>query len=436
MSNPLWRDGAGLAFEEISGSAEFDLVIIGGGYSGLWSAFHLLESDPTLRIAICEQNRIGFGASGRNGGWASTEYPVSRATLNKRHGAAKVASLDEALINSLTEIEAFATAHAPKAAFVKSGTVVFARNRAQLIRLRNSEHAGEWLSRAALRERINVAGGLAGRFNPECATVQPFELLTGLANYLVSKGVRIFTETEANEAPGGVLANSYKLLAPMVVRATEVFGAPARRFIPLYSLMVATEPLPKTFWDESGNVERFTFAEFSHLVNYAQRTSDDRLAIGGRGATYPFGSKLQEAKESTARVHAHIRSLATNWFPALRDFRFTHAWGGAVAITRDWEPYVFWDRVSGRGALGGYAGDGVTMSYLAAKALAGEILDKQSEARNLHFVNRRVRNWEPEPLRYLAVNSLVKLSGISDREEAITGRPSILERVIAPVILR
>jgi glycine/D-amino acid oxidase-like deaminating enzyme len=135
-------------------------------------------------------------------------------------------------------------------------------------------------------------------------------------------------------------------------------------------------------------------------------------------------------------VHDTIRSLLRSWFPILRDVNFTHSWGGAVAITRDWEPYLQWDPKSGFGRLGGYAGDGVTMSSLAAKILAHEILDAKNELRNLHFVNRKIRRWEPEPIRYLGVNALVKLSGIADTEERITGRASLLNRVIEPLILR
>lgn len=172
------------------------------------------------------------------------------------------------------------------------------------------------------------------------------------------------------------------------------------------------------------------------MVNYAQRTTDNRIAIGGRGATYPFGSKVNPAKEKTAKVHSTIRSLLVSWFPVLKDIQFTHAWGGAVAITRDWEPYLHWDRESGFARLGGYAGDGVTMSYLASKILAHEILEKPSELSELHFVNRKIRKWEPEPIRYLGVNALMKLSGVADKEERITGRNSLVDRVISPLILR
>ena len=153
------------------------------------------------------------------------------------------------------------------------------------------------------------------------------------------------------------------------------------------------------------------------------------LFRSGRGATYPYGSRLDTRKESVASVHERLRVLARHWFPVLHDIRFTHSWGGAVAITRDWEPFLIWNRREGIGKIGGYVGDGVTMSYLAAKTLAGEILEIDSPLRKLHFINRKIRKWEPEPLRYLGVNSLVKLSAIADREESLTGRASVVNRV-------
>ena len=200
--------------------------------------------------------------------------------------------------------------------------------------------------------------------------------------------------------------------------------------------MVATEPLSKKIWQKIGNEERFTFAENTHVINYAQRTVDDRLAIGGRGASTPYLSRLKVSKESTESIHNRLRNLARSWFPVLGDTRFTHSWGGAVAITRNWEPYLQFDHKSGFGRLGGYAGDGVTMSHLAGKIMAAEILDKKLPVRNLHFVNQPIRKWELEPLRYLAVNSLVQLSNLADFEESRTGKPSLLNRVIEPLILR
>ena len=436
MNSSLWLEADQSPVSLASMSSNYDVAIIGGGFSGSWSAYHLKKLDPSLKIAIFEAKVLGYGASGRNGGWASSEYPVHKDSLVKRIGEGLTTQLFEALDQSIDEIGEFSKSHS-EVGFVKSGSLYFARNRAQLSRLKSKADGGNlWLNSREVKERLNVTGALGGVLHPSCATVHPFNLVMALATHLQSKGVSIFEDSWASPVSGGVLVNSTFIKAPVVIQATEAFGAPGREFIPLYSLMVATEPLNESIWEEIGNSERFTFAENSHMVNYAQRTIDNRIAIGGRGATYPFASKLQESKESTVKVHDTIRSLLRSWFPILRDVDFTHSWGGAVAITRDWEPYLQWDPKSGFGRLGGYAGDGVTMSHLAAKILAHEILDAKNELRNLHFVNRKTRKWEPEPIRFLGVNSLVKLSGIADAEERITGRASLLNRVIEPLILR
>jgi glycine/D-amino acid oxidase-like deaminating enzyme len=436
-NNSLWADSAE-RFESNSQFADsYDVAIIGGGFSGLWSAFHLINLNPNLKIAVFEAKVFGFGASGRNGGWASSDYPVSRSTLIKRHGLDRTNSLFNALISSIDEIGDFAQRYAPQSSFTKSGTVMFARNSAQEKRLRQSaDELHIWKSAEELSRLIRVRDGRGGLFNPDCATVNPMGLLQGIFEYLKLRKVDLFEKSFATPIPSGVLVNSQSIRASVVIQATEVYGAARREFIPLYSQMVATEPLSQGFWDEIGVAERFTFAEGSHLINYAQRTPDNRLAIGGRGATYPYKSRLLEGKEYTNSVHENIRQLAKKWFPQLENVYFTHAWGGAVAITRDWEPYIQFDTKTGFGRLGGYAGDGVTMSFLAAKIMANLIVGNSSELTNLHFVNRNVRKWEPEPLRYIAVNSLVKLSGVADREEALTNRPSVVSKLIAPLILR
>jgi glycine/D-amino acid oxidase-like deaminating enzyme len=437
VNSSLWADtDEKFKGKALSQNCDFDVAIIGGGFSGLWSAFHLNKLDPSLRIAVFEAREIGFGASGRNGGWASSEYPVSRKTLERKIGKSKTEQLFTALSQSIDEIGKFANRNAPKAGFRKSGSLYFARNGGQLNRLKGKIDGGDWLTKGEVRELIGVAGVLGGRFNPECATVQPFQLLQGLVKYLSKRRISIFTESWASRAPGGVLVNSFSVRAPVVIQATEVYGERNREFIPLYSLMVATEPLSNSIWRQIGNGDRFTFAENAHVINYAQRTIDNRLAIGGRGANTPFGSKLDNAKEVSGKVHNRLINLAKSWFPVLENSDFTHRWGGAVAITRDWEPYLQFDREIGFGRLGGYAGDGVTMSYLSGKIMAYEVLDERSELRQLHYVNRKVKRWEPEPIRYLAVNGLISLSTAADREEVLTNRSSWLNRVIEPVILR
>ena len=438
MNKSLWAEGfTHQQFPAITENRDCDVAIIGGGFSGLWSAFHLLQANPELKIALFESRHLGYGASGRNGGWISADYPVYRSTLEKRHGKKEADLVFAALKKSIDEIGGFATRHAPSAGFVKGGTVMFARNKAQEIRLKtgvDEEH--QWLNREELEEIIRIADARGGLHNAHCASANPMQLLQRLAKFLSGK-IAIYEGSTASEiAPHMLAVNSCVVKASIVINATEVFRNAPREQIPLYSLMVATQPLTDSQWKEIGNAGRATFAEGLHLINYAQRTPDNRLAIGGRGARYPFGSRKSSEIENSARVHESIRKLAQSWFPHISDMKFTHAWGGAVAITRDWEPYVRWDREFGYGIIGGYAGDGMTMTYLASKALVQEIINGTDDVRGLHFVNRRSRNWEMEPIRYAAINTLVKLSDIADYEEKLTNRPSVLSRIIEPLILR
>jgi glycine/D-amino acid oxidase-like deaminating enzyme len=206
------------------------------------------------------------------------------------------------------------------------------------------------------------------------------------------------------------------------------------RQIPIYSLMVATEPLPADVITQIRNVQRATIQEACHLITYGQITGDNRLAIGGRGVRYKLFSRLSERSEIDRRMHSALERRAKSWFPQISEAKFEYRWGGAVALTRRWQAYLNFNRDSGRAEIGGYVGDGVTLSYLISKTLAKQICNIKTE--NLPFVNQEIGNWEPEPIRYLAVNAGFKATVAADFEEKITKRPSILASIIYPLINR
>ena len=277
-----------------------------------------------------------------------------------------------------------------------------------------------------------MRGAVGGLFTRHCAAVNPAALVIGLASYLESRGVSIFEFAPARVSKQGLVVTqagiSHAINPRYVVEAVEAYRDRSRAQIPIYSLMVATQPLPQNIWDHIGLVDRETFAEHRHMVTYAQRTSDNRLAIGGRGAPYLFGSRRRDSHENRKRTHQQIRELAISWFPILENVEFTHAWGGAVGVTRDWSPYVHWD--GHKGALGGYAGDGVTLSYLAAHSLADLMSGKNSDRARLPYVQWRSKKWELEPLRWMGVNTAILLAELADVEERLTQRPSVLGKII------
>lgn len=411
----------------------WDVVIVGGGFSGLWTAHHLKEWEPTLRIAVLEKSLVGSGASGRNGGWVSALYPIEDHKLLKHSSEQSIHDLRFHLRKTIDDIGTFAEKENVDCGFTKGGSLLIARNEGQLKRLTaHIETEYTLLSARDTRSRIHINGALGSIYTPNCAAINPAALVVGLARSLERRGVSIFENTEALiSTDDSVSVMRRKLESTFVVRAIEAYHEGSLDQVPIYSLMIATEPLPSEIFDEIGIRNRETFAEASHLVTYAQRTADDRLAIGGRGAPYTWGSKRNDACEHNRRDHERLRTMAREWFPILDKFEITHSWGGAVGVTRDWAPYV--RTRENYGEMGGYAGDGVSLSYLAAGAMADLILEKKSERAQLPFVQWKSPPWEPEPLRWIAINAAIRLSGLADKEERRTGRSSGVMKILSSI---
>jgi glycine/D-amino acid oxidase-like deaminating enzyme len=413
----------------LASDIDVDVAIVGAGFTGLWTAYYLATSDPSLRIAVLEAEIAGYGASGRNGGWCSALFPKSIGSLAKM---AMQGSVDE--VGRVTALEGI------DCDFVKGGTVVLARSEPQLDRARaeaaESEEFGLGLSLLSAddtRARLNATRVVGGTYTPDCARIQPAKLARGLAAAVRRAGVTIYEQTPATAlAPrsAGTTVQTPRgtVKARFVVRATEGYTTRLpgfkRAIAPVYSLMVATPPLPQSFWDETGLADRETFSDFRHLIIYGQRTADDRLAFGGRGAPYHFGSKISPRFDRDPRVFDELRRVLADLFPALGDVPVDFAWGGPLGVPRDWYASVGLDRSTGLAWAGGYVGDGVSTTNLAGRTLADLILSRDTELTALPWVNHRSKNWEPEPLRWLGVNAgLMAMSG-ADPEETRTGRPS------------
>ncbi|HEX5643557.1 MAG TPA: FAD-binding oxidoreductase [Thermoleophilia bacterium] len=423
----------------LPGPADVDVAVVGAGFTGLWTAYYLKKADPHLRIAVLEREVAGFGASGRNGGWCHTTFPGSRELAARTHGRQAVIDQQRALHRTVYEIARVVQDEGIDARFHLGGQLDLATTPVQLLRLREAvEYERSWsfgeddyvaLGAAEMRERIKVAGCLGAGYTPHGAAVDPARLARGLAGVVEGLGVPIYERTPVTRLEPHVATTAYgDVRADVVVRATEAFTPELpgheRTLVPIYSLMIGTEPLPDSFWDEIGWAGHEVFGDFRFLIYYAMHTQDGRIAIGGRGAPYHFGSRLSERFERDPAVRDHLRALLGELFPAIGDFTVTHHWGGAIAAARDWYTSVGLDRATGMAWAGAYVGDGVSTTNLAGRTLRDLILGQESELTGLPWVDHRSRLWEPEPLRWLGVNAALRAMGSADDAEARTGRPS------------
>ena len=440
MNTSLWQGNQKITYRKSIGANDFfDVAIIGAGFSGLWSAYHLKQIQPALKIAIFEAEYVGFGASGRNGGWASAEYPTSSQRVIKENGIESYRDLRAAITSAIDEIGQIAQANNWKIDYAKGGALVFARGNAQLSRIsKEIDEEHQLLNKSQTTELLNIPSALGSVFTPHCAALNPFKLVRALADHLEKLGVMIYEQSSVSEIRGKqVKVNGFNVNCTFSIRATEAFTPRkwmGNRQIPIYSLMVATEPLSNEVIKEIRNTQRATFQEASHLITYAQITSDNRLALGGRGVRYKLFSRLSERSEIDNRMHSALERRARSWFPQIANAKFEYRWGGAVALTRRWQAYLNFDQATGRAEIGGYVGDGVTLSYLVAKTLAEKMSNIKTA--NLPFIDQGIGRWEPEPIRYLAVNAGFKATVLADYEEKITKRPSLLAAIIDPLINR
>jgi glycine/D-amino acid oxidase-like deaminating enzyme len=434
----FWLGGVGdlAPGAALGGDTSVDVAVVGAGFTGLWTAYYLAVADPSLRIAVVEAEVAGFGASGRNGGWCSALFPQSVPALVKRHGRGPAVAMHRAMQSTVDEVGAVAKAEGIDCDFHKGGTVVLARSPLQLSRAAEDvEVSDEYrlglslLDADAARARCGATGVIGGTYTPDCAAIHPGKLVRGLAATVRRLGVAVYERTRAIELRPGALVTSHGTIkCDHLVRATEGYtaGLPGFRRVvaPVYSLMVATDPLPASVWDEIGLADRETFSDFRHLIIYGQRTADDRLAFGGRGAPYHFGSTIRPEFDRDPRVFAELRRVLADLFPVLGDAPIAASWGGPLGVPRDWHASVGLDRATGIAWAGGYVGDGVATTNLAGRTIADLILERDTDITRLPWVNHRSPRWEPEPLRWIGVNAGLRAMTSADAVEARTGRPS------------
>ncbi len=415
-----------------------DVAIIGAGYTGLWSAYYLKQAQPDLNIAVFEANSVGFGASGRNGGWCmGLAYGIDGMLSRPEQRDAGLALL-LAMHDTVDEVGRVSQRENIDCHYAKGGTLRVASTphhlnilKAGVARMHDlgfTEEDYRWLPTGESAERIGITPNLGASYTPHCAAIHPARLVHGLAATVRARGVAIFEGTPVLSFSAQRLELAARTIkADRIIRATEGYTdslrGERRKFLPLYSMVVATTPLPAAVWDVIGLRHRETFGDGRRMVIYGQRTLDDRLVFGGR-AGYYFGSRIRPVIPADDPDVQSVQRTLRSLFPILHDYRITHGWGGLMGVPRHWRPCVTFDPSSGIGSAGGYTGEGVAASNLAARILADLILERDTEITQLAWVDDHARRWEPEPVRWLGAKALQYFGWKADAEEFRTGQAS------------
>ncbi|NJM82574.1 MAG: FAD-dependent oxidoreductase [Tabrizicola sp.] len=442
----FWYSDIGLPDRRppLDGDDAADVAIIGAGYSGLWTAYYLTQAAPHLSVVVIEREFAGFGASGRNGGWLTGGFAWNHESYARESSETAVRAMVAAMNGTVDEVLRVAEAEGIDADIRRTEEMMVATNRAQMDRLRaevaHRRHWGEAdriyeIGREEARARVAIPDSLGAMLVTNVARVQPAKLVRGLAEAVERRGVRILEGTAVSRYGNGrVETDRGTIRAPVILRCTEGFTAGLtghhRDWLPLNSAQIVTEPLDDETWSRIGWQGHEILGDFANAYCYCQRTREGRIAVGGRGVPYRFGSRTDVDGAPDRETIRRLTAVLHRHFPAARQARIDHAWCGTLGVPRDWCASVGFDPATGLGWAGGYVGVGLSTSNLAGRTLAELAMAQQSALTALPWVNRRPRRWEPEPFRWLGVRGMYALLNAADRREARPGAgPSRLARL-------
>lgn len=433
------HSGLGTPRPSLANDLTVDVAIIGGGLTGLWAAYYLKQAQPSLTVAVFEAETIGFGASSRNGGWLSYGMPGLNRMYAKSHGNEAVKRFQRMVFGSVDEVERVVRAEGIDADLAHEGEIAIATTPAQAARLREElDYCLEWgfdhdditlVGKPELiRSYPHLDGASLGLFSPHAARVQPAKLVAGLRDTILELGVEIFEHTRIVSVEPHLLvsATGSRVAASWVIRGTEGFTSDLnglrRDWLPKLSSVVATqqltdEQLAEINWLDHAVLTR----DAAHAFSYIQRTADHRIVLGGPGVPYIYGSGRDVNGVTPDASVPALGAAFDRLFPSLREVTFEHTWSGVLGVPRDWSATVTSDPATGLCVAGGYVGDGLSGSNLAGRTLRDLVLGDDSELVRLPWVNKRIRKWEFEPLRWLGVTGLYAMYNSADRSERASG---------------
>ena len=415
----FWLEGHGTAsFPAWSGTDLVDLAVVGGGYAGLWTALIAKQRDPSLRVVVLEGRRIGWAASGRNGGFV--ESTLTHGETNGRtRWAEEYDQLERLGRQNLDEIEAIVAELGIECDFERVGSLAVATEEHQVEALREA-HDGEtelFYDEHDVRQLVGSPTYLAGLWSTRAsALVDPAKLAAGLARACADAGVEIFEnspvrglDSELLDSPVTLSLDAGFVRADRVALATNAFPSLLKRFrlhtLPVYDYVLMTEPLSADQLASIGWDGRQGVADLANQFHYYRLSADNRILFGGYDAIYHYGGRIRKAYEDRPSSHEKLASHFFTTFPQLEGIRFTHRWAGVIDTSTRFSAFYSLARQGRVAYAAGFTGLGVAATRFAAQVMLDQLFEERSERTQLRMVRDIPLPFPPEPAAYAAVQA-------------------------------
>ena len=416
---PFWLDGLDApGFGRLKSNERADLLVVGGGYTGLWTALLAKERDPSARVVVLEARTLGWAASGRNGGFCEASLTHGESN-GRRRWPTELEQLDRLGLENLDEIEATVATNGWNVDFERTGTLSVATEQHQVDELREAADGATeiFFDGAALRAQVASPTYLAGLWSTRAtAIIHPGKLVAELARACANAGVEIFERSpvrglDSGTSPDHVVAETLhgSVTATSVALATNAFPSLLKRYalhtVPVYDYVLVTEPLSELQLASIGWEGRQGIADLGNQFHYYRLTSDNRILWGGYDAIYHYGGRIKPEYEDRAATFDKLARHFFTTFPQLEGLRFSHRWAGVIDTSTRFCAFFGLARQGRVAYAAGFTGLGVAATRFAANVMLDRLAGLETERTSLEMVRQVPPPFPPEPLAFLGVQA-------------------------------
>jgi glycine/D-amino acid oxidase-like deaminating enzyme len=404
----------------LQGAQSVDVAIIGGGFTGLSTAINLRRLEPGLQVAVLEAEVVGFGASGRNGGFSMTLFGLEPAVTKMFFGQQRTVEAHRYMEQAVDYTDSLIKEFNIQSDYWFPGFLRAATTPGYVRRIQHDleilTQMGirgiQWIDADTIRAEVDSPRFLGGWWEPRCGLLDPAKQARELKRVALELGAQVYELSPVEQIERGerftLSTPTGTLQADRIAFATNAYShlIPQLRSkqVPAFTHMVVTEPLSQSQLDTIGWQNRQGVEDARNLVHYFRLSIDNRLVMGGSDVSLAYGRDME--RDLNQRVFSDLERDVVWLFPGLQGVRFTHRWGGPVSVPVDMAPVIGWLGDPRAVYSLGCVGHGVSMTHLNGCTLADLLLERKSDLTEVWFVNRRTLPWPPEPLRLIASHAI------------------------------